>query len=137
MEFLFFCLIIAIIYFAALFAVIKVTVDKLNAYSAMLGAGVVNMFAGFILHVVVKLSGTEGYWNGGKYLEYPAMYYVLLFGFLIMGLSGVVMIAVDLMHAIREVRSSCEAALEKKAEKPSPVQQEKIPAWKQIQMDNE
>ena len=91
------------IYVVAIYIVTKITLDKLGARSGLFGAGIVTMFTGFIWNKIVEYSALlDGYWY---FEDGELMYFVLFYGFLIMGLSGIVMIAVDLLKAINELRA--------------------------------
>ena len=136
MEILFAISVTAIVYFVALYFVSKLTVDKWGARSGLFGGGIVNIVMGFVLHKIVEYSAiVSGYWFDWKG-ELSLLYYVLLYGFLLMGISGVVMIAVDRVKGINELSSSVNYKLESRNSDQS-IKQKEIPAWKRIQMEQE
>ena len=64
--------------------------------------------------------------------------YIMRFGSLILGISGIVMVAVDLLKtvaAMGEYISSVDDKVKKNADSSVPSKQE--PTWKRIQMDDE
>jgi hypothetical protein len=124
------------LYVAAVYVVSKLSVDKLDARSGLFGAGIVTMFTGFVLHNIVEWSADK-YWN---YVndDLPFLYYALLYGFLIVGLLGVVMIAVDLLKAINELSGYVSRVDAKNCTVHNGIDSsDKIPAWKRIQMEKE
>lgn len=137
MEFMLFILVVFVVYIAAMIGVTNFTMDRLNACSGLFGAGIVNMFTGFIMYNVMKTIELGGL---------SPVVLILLYGFLIMGLSGIVMIAVDLLNAINQLSSWVSRMNEKKSAvqdgssftgKAPSAQQGKIPTWKRIQMEQE
>lgn len=143
-EVLFWIIVVPVVYIAAVFVVARFTVDKLQARTGLFGAGLVTMFMGFLLHKIVEYTAAVGgYWYGWQG-ELSLLYYVLLFGFLIMGLSGVVMVAVDLLKAVNERRGVVAQEKEQQSvapnvpsipEKSPPAPQGHIPTWKRVQME--
>ncbi len=138
---------VAVVYLVALYIAVKNTVDKMGARSALFGAGLVNIVMGSLLYAAIgEIGFAEGYdyWYDG-----PSMcYYVARFAFLVMALSGVVMVAVDLLKTIRNLQSSVVDVKEKQAGKnedakvqPSPKLQSAakgdIPTWKRIEMEQD
>lgn len=92
-------------YIAAVYIAVKLTIDKLGARSGLFGVGIATMFAGFIWSKLVEYSAIDGWFWYTEDGRLPVMYFVLLYGFMIMGFSGIVMIAVDLLKAINEMRA--------------------------------
>ena len=91
------CLIgVFVVYLVAVHAVVKYTMDKMRAETGMFGVGLVNIVAGFLLYDVVDLFI-------GFYLDDSSslLYLVLRYGFLILGISGIIMVAVDLLRTIQ------------------------------------
>jgi hypothetical protein len=136
MEFLLFNFGILAVYITAVYVAAKLAVDKLNARSGLFGAGIVTMFTGFIMHNIIEWSG-DRYWN---YVndDLPFMYYALLYGFLIMGMIGIVMIAVDLLKAVNDLGGYVSRVDEKQsAIQTAVVDPKEMPAWKRVQMEQE
>lgn len=127
----------AALYAAACYCAIKLTVDEMGARSAMFGAGIANMLVGFVMQKLVdilRLIDAARY----PYSDTHVLYWILSFGFLILGISGVIMIAVDLLLMIKErYDSSTSGGKSERYEgaSPAPAQQDKIPTWKRIQME--
>lgn len=133
MEFLIILIAPLIIYVIAMFVVTNITVDKLGARSGLFGSGIVTMFMGFIMHNLTK----EHYRYYGRF-DLTPMYYVLCYGFLIMGLTGIVMIAVDLLKAVNELSDYASRVDEKQsALQKNLCSSEKIPTWKRVQADQQ
>ena len=121
MEIMFGIILALIAYFVALYAAVRITVDKLGARSGLFGTGMATMFAGFLWHKLVEDSAVNGgYWYN-EYGQLSLLYYVLFFGFLVMGLSGIVMMAVDILKAVNELTAW--------------TVKKDIPTWKQIQTE--
>lgn len=144
-EILFGLVVVAVVYFVATYMAVKYTVDKLGARSGLFGVGLVSVVVGFILYTYV---GEFGFAKGYEYwYEYPSMlYYVARFGFLCLGLGGIVMVAVDLLKAVNELGSYVSRTNEKlsgtqsvpgASAKSHPTVQENVPTWKRIQMEQE
>ena len=128
-------MIVPTVYLAAVYLLSKITVEKLNARSGLFGAGIVTMFAGFVLHHLMEYTAGLEYWYTGSDLS--PLYFVLVYGFLIMGLSGILMIAMDLLKGINELKDRLSSVEEKASKVISNEKQAygKIPAWKQIEED--
>ncbi len=133
-------IIVPLVYIVAVYVVSKLTVEKLNARSGLFGAGIVTMSMGFILHELVDFFESFGYWYAGSgWYDLLPSYYILSYGFLIMGLCGVVMIAVDLLKMINDLQGWV-GRVDDKASKAGPEEKhsyEKVPAWKRISEDEE
>ena len=133
MEIIFILSLGAALYAAACYCAIKLTVNQMGARSAMFGAGIANLLVGFGMQKfvdILRLMDVARY----PYSDTPVIYLILSFGFLILGISGVIMIAVDLLLMIKE-RTSDDLPEQYKGTPPVPAQQEKIPTWKRIQME--
>ena len=132
---------VLVVYFTAVFLTVEYTVDKLGARSGLFGAGLVNIVIGFAMYAIVSKFGILVGEFGESVFWYDTpdvFYYVPLFVFLAMGLSGTVMVAVDLLKAVNELSGYVSRV---DAKKPA-VQNDadgsgKIPAWKRIQMEQE
>ena len=132
METIFILSLGAALYAAACYCAIKLTVNQMGARSAMFGAGIANLLVGFGMQKfvdILRLMDVARYPYSGT----PVIYLILSFGFLILGISGVIMIAVDLLLMIKERTSGGRS--EREGTPPVPAQQEKIPTWKRIQME--
>ncbi len=123
----------AALYIVACYCAIKQTVDEMGARSAMFGAGIVNVLVGFGMQKLVDILRLMDVARS-PYSDTPVIYLILSFGFLILGISGVIMIAVDLLLMIEE-RTSGGRSEQYKGTPPAPAQQEEIPTWKRIQME--
>jgi hypothetical protein len=108
---------------------------------------------GFIMYSILP-PAAEVIWNAS---DLGVFYLIIYYGFLIMGLSGIVMIAVDLLKGINEMSSFASRTFERKdagqnytkgripagqkendlTEKSAPAPQGHIPTWKRIQMEQE
>lgn len=117
-------------YVVAIYVVSKISVEKWGAKSGLFGAGIATMFMGFILHAVVVYSETLGYWHTGSD-DVPLLYFVVSYGLLVMGLSGITMMAVGLLKTICASGKGAPCA---EGAKPA---QENIPAWKRVEMEQE
>ena len=142
------------IYIVAVYFVTRFTLDHCGARSGLFGAGIVTMFMGFILHSINAPAADEILNDSSGFVVFYLIFY---YGFLIMGLSGIVMIAVDLLKGINEMSSFASRTFERKdagqnytkgrmpagqkendlTEKAAPAPQGHIPAWKRIQMEQE
>ena len=142
------------IYIVAVYFVTRFTLDHCGARSGLFGAGIVTMFMGFILHSIIAPAADEILNDSSGFVVFYLIFY---YGFLIMGLSGIVMIAVDLLKGINEMSSFASRTFERKdaeqnytkgripagqketdlTEKSAPAPQGHIPAWKRIQMEQE
>ena len=138
----------------AVYFVTRFTLDHCGARSGLFGAGIVTMFMGFILHSIIA-PAADGILSDDS--GFVVLYLIFYYGFLIMGLSGIVMIAVDLLKGINEMSSFVSRTFEKMdagqnytkgrmpagqkendlTEKSAPAPQGHIPAWKRIQMEQE
>jgi hypothetical protein len=141
-------------YIVAVYFVTRFTLDHCGARSGLFGAGIVTMFMGFILHSIIA-PAADGILSDDS--GFVVLYLIFYYGFLIMGLSGIVMIAVDLLKGINEMSSFASRTFERKdagqnytkgrmpagqkendrTEKSAPAPQGHIPAWKRIQMEQE
>ena len=125
-----------VLYLVAVFVVAKRTVEKLGAPSGRFGVGLVNIVTGFLLHDVIDMFTYAYYWN-----EEPSLLYLAFrFGLLILGISGIIMVAVDLLQTVRDMGgyiSRVDEKLQKSTTTAEAAKQKEIPAWKRIQMDNE
>ena len=141
------------IYIVAVYFVTRFTLDHCGARSGLFGVGIVTMFMGFIMCSILP-PAAEVIWNAS---DLGVFYLIIYYGFLIMGLSGIVMIAVDLLKGINEMSSFASRTFERKdagqnytkgripagqketdlTEKSAPAPQGHIPAWKRIQMEQE
>ena len=99
MELIFIICFALVTYIVGVYIAVKQTEDKLGARSGLFGAGIVTMFVGFIWSKLVEHLAFAGWF----WFDDILLYYVMVYGFMIMGLSGIVMIAVDLLKAINEM----------------------------------
>ena len=124
-----------VVYLVAVHAVVKYTMDKMGAGTGMLGAGLVNIVAGFLLHDVVDL------FIGFYLYDLPSLLYLVFrFGFLILGISGIIMVAVDLLRTIQGMGgyiSRVEDKIKKSNHTSDTEKRTELPAWERIQMDSE
>lgn len=100
-----------IAYVVIAFISVKLTTKKLAAFSAAFGIGIANVLVGFTAHfVAVDELSFYGYYPN---CYTSVWYYVICYCLLLLGLSGIIMIAVDLLRGINAV---AEAALGKKSD---------------------
>lgn len=125
-------------YLVGVYIVTKYSMEKLGARSPLFGNGLVNIVIGFSVSAVaseVGLAVGYDYWN-----EAPSvLYYLARFGFLILGISGIVMVAIDLLRVLVDLDDHVARAEDKirKSENTPSEQPKSIPTWKRIQKDNE
>jgi hypothetical protein len=144
MEMIFAVLVVVIVYIAALHTVVKYTVDKLGARSALFGAGLVHFVLGGLLYAVI---GEIGFAVGYDYwYDRPSIaYYVVRGLFLAMKLSGVVMVAVDLLKAVASQQETIVDVKKHQADRnendtsfmPQSGAKKTVPTWKRIQMEQD
>ena len=137
-------LVVIVVYFVALHTVVKYTVDKLGARSALFGCGLVHFVLGGLLYAVI---GEIGFAVGYDYwYDRPSIgYYVVRGLFLAMKLSGVVMVAVDLLKAIASQQGTIADVKKQQADRnenytssmPQSGAKETVPTWKRIQMEQD
>ena len=101
MEIVFYILLALLGYVLTMYFAVKITKEKLGARSALFGIGVASMFTGFLWNKVLMEIAIDDfiYW----WYRAEPLYYVLSFGSLILGISGIVMMAVDILKAIDEL----------------------------------
>lgn len=91
-------------YLAIAYVAVKLTTDKLFAHSSAFGLGIANLLVGFVGHYIAV---DELTYHGYYMEEYTSpWYYVICFGLLVLGLSGIVLMAVDLLRGINAVARS-------------------------------
>ena len=85
-------------YLVATYMVVKYTIEQLGARSTSFGKGLVRIVFGFLISAVVS---EVGYAVGYEYWdEVPSLlYYLVRFGSLILGISGIVTVAIGLLRA--------------------------------------
>lgn len=136
MEMLFWFIIVLAVYITAVIVAVHFTVDKWKARSGLFGVGLVHIVMGFLLDRLVTMRFYD-YWD----YESMGIYYVANYAFLIMGISGIVMVAVDLLKSVKDLRSyvsrenekqSSPGADQKTAESRSAAPQGNIPTWKRM-----
>lgn len=96
---LFLWMLLAVIaWIAAVFVFMHMTQEKLGVRSALHGIGIANVTIGFIWHEMLEkkiMEGMHGIW------DIPKITGTLSF-FLVMGVAGIIMIAMDVLKAIHE-----------------------------------
>ena len=100
MEIMFWILIAVICWIAAVFIFMHVTKEKLGARSDLLGIGMANMVIGFLWHEILERQIIEDIWWKQ---DIPKLTGTLSFLSLILGLSGIIMMVVDIVKAISEL----------------------------------
>ncbi len=84
-------------YAVAAYVAVKLTMEKLGARSSLFGIGMATMFGGFIWNMILRDMVI-----GEKYWERSLAYYISWIC-LIIGLAGIVMMAVDIIKAVNEL----------------------------------
>lgn len=121
MEIMFYISLALLGYAFVMYYAVKITKEKLGARSALFGIGVASMFAGFVWNKVLTEFAIDD--RLYRWFRSETLHDVLSYGSLILGLSGIVMMAVDILKAIDELTAWT-------VKKDTPV-------WKQIQVDRQ
>ena len=131
MELFLILFIIVVAYIVAAAVVAKHTTEKLQAHSGLFGVGIVSIVFGFVLYAC--------FFQVDSWL----LFFIRL-GFLILGIGGIIMVAIDLLKAIGDIGdylSREDDKIRKNVNTPETkapaAQPESLPTWKRIQMDAE
>lgn len=140
LEFLFMIAMVIGVYGVSLFVFWQIG-DKVGARSRLFAVGLANTVTGFILDGVVDWE--EYIWfSFEQYLFVNVMHYV----FLILGLSGIVILAIELTKSINELSGFVMRSNEKPVAPKStpdtqvpshPAPQGYTPTWKRLQTEEE
>ena len=100
MEFLYGFLTVSSLSGLLVYVAVTMTKEKLNVSNNMLGTGIAVMILGFLMHaiMVLKFIDAGGYWRDGQDFCYAAL---SIIGLLI-GLAGIVLMAVGILKACRD-----------------------------------
>lgn len=132
--------VVIVIYFVVMFVSIKLTSDKLDAYSSGFGAGLANIVYGTLMFAITGVDQVLPDMGMVAADDLPILSYIVRFGLLLLALVGVVQVCVDLLMKINKID---EVQTELRESKPAPrdaVQQtapETVPVWKRIEMEKE
>lgn len=137
-ELLFWLLVVLGVYITVVSLTVRLTMNRWEARSGLVGVGLVNIVVGFLLDRLVTMHSC-GYPDNGS----EGIFYVANYAFLIMGISGIVMVAVDLLRSLQDLRNYVSRINEKKssadaqktAEMRAPASQGNIPTWKRIELE--
>lgn len=99
MEMAFGLLFALISWIAAAFVFMHIVKEKLGAPSDLAGIGMANVLTGFLWHEILERKIIEAvHWEG----EIPKITWILSVLFLVLGLAGIIMIAMDILRTINK-----------------------------------